>query len=140
MEMKYSKGWIYLSYLICALKLLFTFAFFSGQISFFFMFFTIMSIPVYLAMMLYEEIALLCLIGLAVTLLLWFLAFVFSVFGIKNKKARTISAFLLTTCAILDFIASMISPNWGVKILGGIVSLIVVAFCVKAILALKERF
>ncbi|MBQ7335993.1 MAG: hypothetical protein IJW92_05935 [Clostridia bacterium] len=135
--MKYKKS-ILVLYLISALKLIMTFIYFFGFTSDFY-YLTIISIPMCIANMFNEKIALLCVVILAVTLLIWLVAVVLSIFGIKFQRARIGSVFMFALATVIDFGSVFLSDNWVLKIVCSIISAFVLLISIKALCDINKN-
>ena len=134
-QMKYSK-WLFVLYTGCMLKIVATALYFLGIFSDFY-FLTIVSIPIFLAMMFCEELIIFCFWGLILSLLSWVVSIFFSIMGIKFSKMRKWSLFAITFTVAIDLMATFISQSIEVRITCGIVSTTMLIVCLKAALNQK---
>jgi len=124
----YSKGLLIL-YSLCLLKIISTFLYLSWDL-FDFYYLTIISIPICLTNALHPNIALLCVIILMVTTIVWMFGILFALLGIKFINARKVSLVFFTIATILDLLSSFISPNATVVISCSVVSALVLIVCI----------
>ena len=125
--MKYSKSVICL-YLICIIKFVNTCLFFVIPNDF--VFFSIVAVPVCLASAYHSEIAVLCLIILATSIILWLCGIMLALLGIKFHNVRKSSIIVFTVATLLDFITSFISDSLFFIISCSATSAITLIICV----------
>ena len=134
--MKYSKSIIWL-YWICAIKFINTCLFFVMPNDLYFL--SIVTIPVCLASAYHSELAVLCLVILATSIILWVCGIMLALMGIKFYNARRNSIVMFTVVTILDFITSFISDSLSLTISCSATSAIILIICVICLNTLKKK-
>ena len=120
-------------YTICSLKLCMTAAFvFGGLTEFYFL--NIIAVPSFLLAMYNEKIFLFCLVGIALTSIIWCSILVFAFLGIKQRISRRIALVLVAIANAIDTLTSFMSPNFIVWFPCALISALVLVFSAVAII------
>ncbi len=126
--MKYSKPMLIL-YGICFLKLICTVLFMTIPM-FDVIYLSVISLPVCLTVAYNKEIALLCLVIVMITILLWLSGILLSLLGIKFKKSRKASVIIFTIATIVDLLTVFLSTNPVLIVSCSVVSVLTLIVCI----------
>ena len=127
--------WIILS--ICYLKIVFTVLYLTGYFSEWY--FTVISIPMLLALAFDEHLAFICLVFLIIVFTLLMGIIFLSILGMKYQKAKSIVLILITIATVFDIIIPLFSVNLLVKTIGPTISLTILILCVTCIVKGKKE-